>query len=213
MASMSTSLFCIRINSWRSLDIYGKEKIQPVKEKVEKAYKEYRKCEKELQAFNMDEEQRNREFAFLEFEVREIEKAVLREGEDEELEKTYRKLSNGRKIVDALQAVRGFTGYEGSSAGDLVGEALRELSRVSEDDEELAGLESSLGEVDSLLNDFNRELSSYMEDMVFDQETFEQTEPQTGSDQWAESKIWSKHRKDPGISEAANGKTGKNTTI
>ncbi len=76
---------------------------------------------------------RNRETessAFLEFEVREIEKAVLREGEDEELEKTYRKLSNGRKIVDVLQAVRGFTGYEGSSAGDLVGEALRELSRV-----------------------------------------------------------------------------------
>lgn len=158
------------------LDVYGKEKIQPVKEKVEKAYKEYRKCEKELQAFNMDEEQRNRETAFLEFEVREIEKAVLKEGEDEELEKTYRKLSNGRKIVDALQAVRGFTGYEGSSAGELVGEALRELSRVSEYDEELAGLESSLGEVDSLLNDFNRELSSYMEDMVFDQETFDQTE-------------------------------------
>ena len=50
------------------------------------------------------------------------------------------------------------------------------MSRVSEYDEELAGLESSLGEVDSLLNDFNRELSSYMEDMVFDQETFEQTE-------------------------------------
>lgn len=158
------------------LDVYGKEKIQPVKEKVEKAYKEYRKCEKELQAFNMDEEQRNRETAFLEFEVQEIEKAALKEGEDEELEKSYRKLSNGRKIVDALQAVRGFTGYEGSSAGDLVGEALRELSRVSEYDEELAGLESSLGEVDSLLNDFNRELSSYMEDMVFDQETFDQTE-------------------------------------
>ena len=47
------------------LDIYGKEKIQPVKEKVEKAYKEYRKCEKELQAFNMDEEQRNRKSARL----------------------------------------------------------------------------------------------------------------------------------------------------
>ena len=34
--------------------------------------------------------------------------------------------------MDALQAVRGFTGYEGSSAGDLVGEALRELSQKSQ---------------------------------------------------------------------------------
>lgn len=158
------------------LDAYGKERIQPVKERVEKAYREYQKCEKELQTFNMDEEQRKREAAFLEFEVQEIEKAALKEGEDEELEKAYRKLANAQKIVEALHTVKSLTGYEGSSAGEFVGEALRELSRVAEYDDELTGLENALNEVDSLLNDFNRDLSSYMEDMVFDQEAFDQTE-------------------------------------
>lgn len=158
------------------LDAYGREKIQPAKEKVGEAYREYRKCKAELEALDMDEEQRNREMAFLEFEINEIEEAALREGEDEELEKQYRRLSNGRRIVEALQSVHSMTGYEGEGAGDMVGNAMRELARVTEFDEELNALADTLGEVDSLLNDFNRELSSYMDDMTFDQEVFYETE-------------------------------------
>ena len=60
------------------LDAYGKEKILPAKEKVSLAYKEYSKCKTELGSMNMNEEQRNRELAFLEFEIKEIEKALLR---------------------------------------------------------------------------------------------------------------------------------------
>lgn len=158
------------------LDAYGKEKIQPAREKVRDAYNEYKKCRAELASLDMDEEQRNREMAFLEFEIHEIEEAALREGEDEELEKQYRRLSNGRRIIDSLQNVHGMTGYEGEGAGDMVGNALRELGRVTEFDEELDSLADTLGEVDSLLNDFNRELSSYMDDMTFDEEVFYETE-------------------------------------
>ena len=57
------------------------------------AYQEYKKCQAELKSLDMDEEQKNREMAFLEFEINEIEKASLVPGEDEELEKQYRKLS------------------------------------------------------------------------------------------------------------------------
>ena len=45
----------------------------------------------------MNEEQRNREKAFMEFEIREIEKAKLIPGEDEELIRQYKKLANGRR--------------------------------------------------------------------------------------------------------------------
>ena len=48
----------------------------------------------------MDEEQRNRERAFLEFEINEIERQhSFDPGEDEELETLYRKLNNGKKIL------------------------------------------------------------------------------------------------------------------
>lgn len=159
------------------LDAYGKEKIQPAKDTVKETYARYQKCQKALKEFDIDEEQRKREIAFLEFEINEIESAHLLAGEDEELEKLYRKLSNGKKIAETLQSVHGLTGYDSrQGAGESIGTALRELSRVTEYDSELESMESALQEIDALVNDFNRELASYMDDLTFDDETFYETE-------------------------------------
>ncbi len=157
------------------LDAYGKERIFPQKQLVETAYKEYRHCLEELKALDIEEEQRKREMAFLEFEIHEIEDASLVPGEDEELEHQYRKLSNGKKIVEVLQGVHSLTGYE-NGAGDMVGSGLREMGKVTQYDEELEPLLQILGEADGLLNDFNRELSSYLDNLVFDEKTFYETE-------------------------------------
>lgn len=159
------------------LDAYGKERIQPAKEEVRTVYSYYRKCMQALKELDMDEEQRKRETAFLEFEIREIEDAHLVPGEDEELEKLYRKLNNGKKIVETLQSVHTMTGYDfANGAGEQIGMALREISRVTEYDSELESMESSLAEIDALINDFNREISSYLDDLTFDDETFYETE-------------------------------------
>lgn len=159
------------------LDIYGKEEIFPAKDQVQKSYKEYRDCKRQLNELDIDEEQRNRERAFLEFEINEIESAQLVSGEDEELEKRYRKLNNGRKILETLQGVRDLTGYEsGQGAGESVGNAVREISRVTEYDTQLDSMASALQEIDGLLNDFNRELASYVDDLNFDDEAFYETE-------------------------------------
>ena len=159
------------------LDAYGKDEIYPARDKVQEAYRAYRKCMQELKKLDTDEEQRNRERAFLEFEINEIETAQLRPGEDEELETLYRKLNNGKKILETLQSVRDLTGYDSAQgAGDSVGMAVRELTRVTEFDSQLESMSGTLQEVDSLLNDFNRELSSYVEDLNFDDETFFETE-------------------------------------
>ena len=159
------------------LDLYGKEEIFPAKEKVQTAYKKYRDCKRQLDELDIDEEQRNRERAFLEFEINEIESAQLVSGEDEELEKRYRKLNNGRKILETLQGVRDLTGYEsGQGAGESVGNAVREISRVTEYDTQLDSMASALQEIDGLLNDFNRELASYVDDLNFDDKAFYENE-------------------------------------
>lgn len=157
------------------LDSYGRAQIFPQKTLVEEAYRQYRKSLEELNSLDIDEEQRNREMAFLEFEVTEIENAALMLGEDEELERQYKKLSNARKIMEVLQTVHTITGYE-NGAGDMTGTALREMTKVIQYDEELESLSQTLNEADSLLNDFHRELSSYLDDLVFDEETFYQVE-------------------------------------
>ena len=159
------------------LDAYGKDEIYPAKEKVKDAYQVYRECMKHLNSLDMDEEQRNRERAFLEFEINEIESSGLSVGEDEELERLYRKLDNSKKILETLQGVRDLTGNDSAQgAGEAVGTAVRELMRVTEYDSQLESMSATLQEIDGLLNDFNRELSSYVDDLNFDDQTFYETE-------------------------------------
>ncbi len=157
------------------LDSYaGKTDLQALG-MVRNTYREYKRLQEELESFDMDETQRAREISFLEFEIGEIDEARLNPGEDEELEKRFRKLENARKIAEVLQEVSRCAGND-EGAGDLLGNAVRELSRVTRYDEELSGLLEMLESASALLDDFNRSLSSYTDDLVFDEEEFYETE-------------------------------------
>ncbi len=59
--------------------------------------------------------------------------------------------------------------------------AVRELTRVTEFDSQLESMSGTLQEVDSLLNDFNRELSSYVEDLILMMKTFFEDREASGS--------------------------------
>ena len=50
------------------------------------------------------------------------------------------------------------------------------MYKRQEYDDQLESLSQTLSEVDGLLNDFNRELCSYMDDMTFDESVFYETE-------------------------------------
>ena len=158
------------------LDAYGREDIWPVREKTAKLYREYADMKKELSTYQLDEEQRKREMDFLAFEIGEIEDTQLKEGGDEALETKYRRLINSKKITEALDEIYEQTGYERDGSADRIGRAVRRLAQVTEFDENLSGLYASLSDVDALLSDFNRELSSYLNDFSFSQEEFLQLE-------------------------------------
>lgn len=158
------------------LDNFGGAEIGKAKEETGKLYRAYREVKKELETYEIDEEQRKREISFLEYEIQEIQEAELRTGEDEELEKVYKKLANGRKITDALGAAKVLSGYEEEGGAAQIGRALQNLSSVSSLDENLDNLYSSLSDIDSLLNDFNRELSSYLSEFTCSEEEFSQVE-------------------------------------
>lgn len=159
------------------LDEYGKVKIASAKEKVAVCYKEYASLRRKLSEGAMDEEQRKRQIAFLEFEINEIEQAQIKAGEDEELEKLYRKLINSKKLAENMQEVHTLTGYDGShSAGEQIGRALRSLYSVAEYDEAVSSFCDMLADIESLLNDFNRETSGYLSDLTFSEEEFQNIE-------------------------------------
>lgn len=166
----------VKKNHLHILDGYAKGRIQKEKEKLKEAYDVYKSIKAKLQKADMDAAERERELSFLQYEVEEIQKAQLISGEDEQLEQEYRRLLNGQRILEAVTSAHEKTGEGFSSATEQISYALKDLSGVAEYDEQLAGLESQLMEIDNLLNDFNRELAEYRSDASFDEETFAQVE-------------------------------------
>ena len=158
------------------LDIYGQAEIEPAKKRTADAYRTWSALKNELGGEPMSPQERERRKSFLEFEIREIEDARLVPGEDEEVERLYRKLANGRRIADAVGEAHEATGYSGDAAGDLIGGALKKLGHVCEYDERLEELAEQLGEIEGLLNDFNRELSEYADELDYEAGAFEETE-------------------------------------
>lgn len=157
------------------LDEYAGEKILGPKKKLAESYRAYRELADELAAAGMGDEERLREISFLEYEVREIEDAALREGEDDELEEHYRLYQNAQKVTEAAGAAYECTGGL-DGAGEKTGRALHALSPATAYDGRLAQLEGELSEIDGLISDFNRELSEYMGSLDFDGEDSYETE-------------------------------------
>ena len=106
----------------------------------------------------------------------EIEEAALTQGEDEELENLFKKMSNSRQIVEAAGRAHQFTGNGDQSAADLVGHAVRDLRSIEGYDGKAKELADELENIDALLNDFNRGIAEYMADMEFDAQAFADTQ-------------------------------------
>lgn len=156
------------------LDNFAGNKLFSVMREYERYYQEYGRLKKELEKARSDDAGRAKETDFLSFEVQEIEDAGLCAGEDERLEEEYRKLANGRAILDAVTQAHQLTGMEG--AAEATGRALRNLAGVTSYDSSLNGLYEQLMDIDNLLNDFNREVSAYADALDVDEESLRRVE-------------------------------------
>lgn len=153
------------------LDAYLNEETHQIKEQIGEEYRRYQALTKKLESFTLDGEGQIREADFCRFEIEEIEDAAIKEGEEEELALQYRRYSHSRKIMEGLSAA-----YE-AVHDDGISRALREIDTIYQYDEEgLKNIRSQLGDLESLLSDAGWEISSYMENMTFDEETFRQIE-------------------------------------
>ena len=131
---------------------------------------------KELEEADQDEASRAKELSFLQFETEEIEKAELREGEDVELETAYRFIVNSKKLADGAAEAYAFTSQEEGNASESLSRAIRALGEIRDYDDTVQGLFDQLSEIDSLLNDFNRDLSEYRDSCECSEEELYETE-------------------------------------
>lgn len=158
------------------VDAFAKDEISELKKKITENYREYRSWMKELEEADQDEASRAKELSFLQFETEEIEKAELREGEDVELETAYRFIVNSKKLADGVAEAYAFTSQEEGNASESLSRAIRALGEIRDYDDTVQGLFDQLSEIDSLLNDFNRDLSEYRDSCECSEEELYETE-------------------------------------
>ena len=158
------------------LDLYGGEALEEKKQAVREAYDAYHKAKQDLDALSMDEGERMRRQDLLGFQIKELEEASLRPGEEAELDETYRRMYGAKDLLETLAEVSGLTTAEGQGAGSLVGEAYGKIDSLGGKVEAGDSLISQIATIDELLGDFNRELKAYTKDLTFRPEEYDTVE-------------------------------------
>lgn len=166
-----------RKNHLALLDLYAKEETSPLRKEMAEKFRIYQELCRKKESSALDDESRRKEAALAEFEVKEIEDAALVLGEDEELEDLYRRMTESRRVTESVAETYQYTGEDArGNASDFLSRAIRSMQEAAEFDETGSRLYGQLIEIDSLLNDFNRELSEYAKSFEFSNEEFQETE-------------------------------------
>ena len=126
---------------------------------------------KTLSAMNTSDKEKNQKIDLLNFAVKEIEEAKLKENEDKELEAEQAKLSSFEKLFTEVETISGiFSGNDGYGMVDL-------CKKLRSSSEKAFSLDSSLKDIDSRIenvfyemSDLSEEVKSYARTLVFDPE-------------------------------------------
>jgi len=133
---------------------------------------------RELHNLQSDERDRLRAIDLLTFQVKEIEKAALSSGEEEELAAERNRLANAEKLNESATAAYQllYEGEEGRSVLDALGEAEMQLAGLLRYDESLEPLVAALRAASVQITDACRELADYRDGAQFDPERLNEVE-------------------------------------
>ncbi len=141
------------------LDSFGGT--EPLLTDYQESYVQAAHLAREINSLRMDEAEKARRMDSLDYQIRELERAELKPGEDEELSQRRQKLRNAGKLMDGLEeaAVALSGSDEEDGAVTLLGRAenaLRSLGRYSEN---LAQIADSLAETRYAVDDLAEQVA------------------------------------------------------
>lgn len=133
------------------------------------AYQTWNGLRKQIAALEMDEAERSRRVDTLNFQIRELERAQLRAGEDEELDQRRTLLRSAGKLMDALQSAEyALCGDDkGGGVCSLLADAEGELDSVSQFSAALEELARQVSELRSAADDAADTLRDLTREMEF----------------------------------------------
>ena len=139
------------------------------------AYRNYKSAERSLAQMQSDESDRAREIDFLSFQVDEITRAELTDGEEDELLKRRKVLDNAETLSELSremqQLICGDRGVR-----DSLYSALRSGERLSEIDDSLKGCTERLTDIYYELEELGRDISAYSSSVDFNPRELDEIE-------------------------------------
>ena len=164
-------------NHIKVVDFYARKDIDDLKSVIAKKYSELREIEKQCDEIG-DAKSRARNLDVYKFQLDEIKKAALKEGEEEELTAKRKRFLGAEKIASALSEVMTLLsdGEDYSPATGLVSDAKNELSSISSYDEKYAEWVDRLHSAEVELEDIADSVSEELDSLDFSQNDLDKIE-------------------------------------
>ena len=141
-------------------------------------YEAVAKLRREIDRMTMDDGEKLRRMETLKYQIKEIEKADLHPGEDEELEERRKLLQNAEKIADGMNdAVENIYGSdEADGAAAKLATAERALARIAKFSENIATLHERAADLMYQVQDLAEEVRDARDDLAYSADELEEIE-------------------------------------
>ena len=141
-------------------------------------YEAVAKLRREIDRMTMDEGEKLRRMETLKYQIKEIEKADLRPGEDEELEDRRKLLQNSEKIADGMNdAVENLYGSDDvDGAAGMLATAERALARISRFSDNISALHERVADLMYQVQDLAEEVRDARDDLAYSADELEEIE-------------------------------------
>ena len=158
------------------LDAYAAN--EPLRADYLEKYEAVAKLRREIDRMTMDEGEKLRRMETLKYQIKEIEKADLRPGEDEELEERRKLLQNSEKIADGMNdAVENIYGSDDSDgAAGMLATAERALARIAKFSDNISALHERVADLMYQVQDLAQEVRDARDDLAYSADELEEIE-------------------------------------
>ncbi len=147
------------------LDSFIGEEIETLKEEYRKQYNQYCEINRLLAENYGDETEKERKLDLLKYQLKEIQVAGLKVGEEEELEEKHRKMMHAEKVMQNLAEANGALSNQ---TIDSVNIAIRALEKIEEIDSSYAEKLVNLKNIYYEVQELTRDISSMQEEDEWD---------------------------------------------
>ena len=158
------------------LDSLGGDKHTEFLNMVKEAYKNYTALKKEYNSFG-DEDERVRRLDILSYQINEIEKADVQEGEEDDLLEKRKRIRNMERILEALNNAKNLLdGYDSTAVSPALKTTVSTLKMISQYDGRIEGLTERLEDARAEVVDIADTVKSILDELDFDRHSADQIE-------------------------------------